>query len=613
MRLLATAGLALVAVATVVVLGNRVRRWNEELGLRAPPVAAMPERIDDPGTPRLTGRVVLVIVDGLGIDESGLPYLDELRRRGAAAIARVPYPTISRPNYVTILTGVPPRDSGVRANRVVAPVAVDTMMDRVRAAGLRVATASDFGMLGSLFLRNTPTIRGIEWIRRDMQVTPPPPISWPFDDARRAPSLDDLGPVIAELAAGDAAFVPVLVLDVDRAGHAGGVGVAYRAAAAVVDRMLQRAFAAIDLGRDTVIVTADHGHVAPGGHGGDEREVSRVPLVLAGSGVAAGAIARDARLIDIAPTVAALLGVPAPRHAEGRALVELLALSPEHAARRAASDAARSREVTEVAEAARARAARPEAMRLATLTAGCAFAIAFAVIARRRGALVISPGAVAGVLGFAVALLAIVAITGGQMSPSYVPSFARTLQRGAIGIAVAVVIQLVASWRVVRGAPDPLAAANGVALVGLGSALAAAFAVRAWFSPPHLEVPPPFWMVAVPAIDLAAATCAVAVTLALAVTRRRVRVARSDGPVQHAHDHVRGARMRGVTAHATLPPRSSTSDVERPGRADHLKPRRRIRIRLGDRHLARPRGTTHAPTKVAVEMKYQKYAQYRST
>jgi len=39
---------------------------------------------------------------------------------------------------------------------------------------------------------------------------------------------------------------------------------------------------------------------------------------------------------------------------------------------------------------------------------------------------------------------------------------------------------------------------------------------------PHLDVPPPFWMVAVPALDLAAATSALAtaITLLLAVLRR---------------------------------------------------------------------------------------------
>ncbi|HEX7838958.1 MAG TPA: alkaline phosphatase family protein, partial [Kofleriaceae bacterium] len=305
-----TAGLAVLAIAIAAWLGNRGRLWNDELALAPPPVAGVADGAEDPRTPRLTRRVVLIVVDGLGADEARLPYLGELGRRGVAATARVPYPTISRPNYVTILTGVPPRDSGVRANRVVAPVAVDTVMDRVRAAGLAVATASDYGSLASLFLRNTDSLLGVDWIEDGARIAPAAPITWPFDDARRMESLDALGPVIAELAAGDAALVPVLVLDVDRAGHAAGVGDAYRAAAAAVDRMLRAAFARIDLARDTVIVTADHGHVPPGGHGGEEREVSSVPLVLAGSGVVPGAMAADARLIDVAPTVAALLGVP---------------------------------------------------------------------------------------------------------------------------------------------------------------------------------------------------------------------------------------------------------------------------------------------------------------
>jgi hypothetical protein len=528
MRLLVTAGLALTAIATTVWLGNRARRWNDDLALRAPPVAHMPERAEpaaDPGTPRLTRRVVLIIIDGLGVDEAQLPYLDELRRRGVAATARVPYPTISRPNYVTILTGVPPRDSGVRANRVQAPVAVDTVMDRVRAAGLRVATASDFGMLGSLFLRQTPSITGIDWVERGLEVSPPPPIGWPFDDARRASSLAELGPIIAELAAGDAAFVPVLVLDVDRAGHASGVGDEYRATAAAVDRMLRLAFAGIDLSRDTVIVTADHGHVAPGGHGGDEREVSNVPLVLAGSGIAAGAAARDARLIDLAPTVAALLGVPAPRHAEGRALIELLRLAPDEAARRSASDAARQAAVAAVVDAARAEVDRPAPAQLAMLALGCAIAIAVAMIARRRGAVVIAPPALTGALGLAVVLLAIIVITRGRMSPSYVPSLPRTELRGAIGIAIALAVQLAASWWVVRRTPDRLAAANGIALVGLALGLALVGFVHAWFSPPFLDVPPPFWMVAVPALDLAAAACALgnAALLGLALLRRAPR------------------------------------------------------------------------------------------
>lgn len=523
MRVLLAVGLAAIAIAIAVWLGNRGRLWNDQLALAAPPVVAAGAvtAAADPRTPRLTGRVVLIVIDGLGAGEAGLPYLTELGRRGVAATARVPYPTVSRPNYVTILTGVPPRDSGVRANQVAAPVAVDTVMDRVRDAGLGVATASDHGSLASLFLRNTDSLLGVDWIEDGARISPPPPIGWPFDDARRVDSLDALGPVIAELVGGAAAFVPVLVLDVDRAGHAAGVGDAYRAAAAAVDRMLRRAFAGIDLARDTVIVTADHGHVAPGGHGGDEREVSNVPLVLAGRGIVPGATAHDARLIDVAPTVAALFGIPAPRQAEGRALVELLQLSPGDAARRVAGDEARGRRVADVVAAAQARVCAPLPGSLAMLAVGAAVGIGLAWRGRRRGALVITAASLAGAIGFAVVLLSVVVITRGQMSPSYVPSLARLQRLGAVAVVVAVAAQVLASWWVVRRASDRLAAANGVALVGLGLALGTVTLVRAWFSPPHLEVPPPFWMVAVPTLDLAAAACALAIALALALAARR--------------------------------------------------------------------------------------------
>ncbi len=471
--------------------------------------------------------MVLVIIDGLGADEARLPYLDELRARGVAAIARVSYPSISRPSYVTILTGVPPRDSGVRTNRVHAPVAVDSMMDRAQAAGLRVATASDYGSLSSLFLRGARPIAdlgSIDWHEVGSRVTPPAPYTWPVDEARRAASLDELAPILAELARSDAAFIPVLVLDVDRAGHAAGVGAEYRVAAARVDRMLREAFAAIDLSRDTVIVTADHGHVAPGGHGGLEPEVTRVPLVLAGAGIVPGAVAHDARSIDIAPTVAALLGVPAPRDAEGRTLVELLRLAPDAAARRLAADDARVRAVTAIADAARAADVRPEAWRLAALGALLAFAGAVGNWLRGRGVLAIPRGALAGSLALVTMLLAMGGVTRGHLSPSYIPSLARTETLVAVGVAISLVLQVSASWLAIGRARDRVVAANGLAAVGLALALGSVALVRAWFSPPLLDVPGPTWMVAIPALDLAAATCALgtALTLLLALARDRL-------------------------------------------------------------------------------------------
>src|SRR4029077_902292 len=117
----------------------------------------------DPHTPRLARRVFVVIIDGLRLDKSyELPVLDNLRRRGVDGEAQSHYPTWSRPNYVSILTGVPPSASGVRTNHHSTPVALDCLMDRAREAGLRVASATDYDVLPRLFLRPSDRTRTAE-------------------------------------------------------------------------------------------------------------------------------------------------------------------------------------------------------------------------------------------------------------------------------------------------------------------------------------------------------------------------------------------------------------------------------------------------------------------
>src|SRR6185503_18413434 len=144
------------------------------------------------------------------------------------------------------------------------------------------------------------------------------------------------------LATGNADLVVLLVGAVDAAGHArGGDSPEYRDAAAMADHAIARVLARIDLVQDAVIVTADHGHTGRGGHGGIEPEVLGVPLVMAGSGVRAGASPQDAHLADVAPTVAALLGLPAPGHGLGRTMTELLTLDDTAIRARAEADAVR--------------------------------------------------------------------------------------------------------------------------------------------------------------------------------------------------------------------------------------------------------------------------------
>ena len=87
MRVFVAAALIAISVATAVRLGQRAQNWNDELELVSP-LAQVEPIVIDPHTPRLTDAVVLIVIDGLGIDESHLPFLDELRARGVAEIAR---------------------------------------------------------------------------------------------------------------------------------------------------------------------------------------------------------------------------------------------------------------------------------------------------------------------------------------------------------------------------------------------------------------------------------------------------------------------------------------------------------------------------------------------
>ena len=245
-------------------------------------------------------------------------------------------------------------------------------------------------------------------------------------------------------------------------------------------------------------------------------------MILAGAGIAPGARAIDARLIDVAPTVAALLGIAEPGHAEGRALVELLALSPADAARRAAVDAVRPSILASL----RTSAVRPDLAQLAALAIALAIVVALAMAASRRGVIAVPRWAPVGAIAVPVVLAALVVMTRGHISPSYVPSLPRVEQIGGVAALLAIAMQVVASHLAIRRARDRLATASGVALVGLGVALVAVAIVRAWYAPPFVDVPPPAWFVGVPAL-VGAATCGLATAIALLIAvvtgRRRFR------------------------------------------------------------------------------------------
>ena len=147
-------------------------------------------------------------------------------------------------------------------------------------------------------------------------------------------------------------------LDVDEMGHAYGAASAqYRAAAEKIDGQLQALIDRLDLKRDTVIVTADHGHSDRGGHGGRQPEIAQVLTCFAGLGVARspGEGRFDAR--SIAPALAVFRGLRFPKHLRAGdddldslwQLIDAAAFSPAYLAdRRAAVARVRSENLAQL-------------------------------------------------------------------------------------------------------------------------------------------------------------------------------------------------------------------------------------------------------------------------
>ncbi|HXJ34141.1 MAG TPA: alkaline phosphatase family protein [Candidatus Eisenbacteria bacterium] len=235
-------------------------------------------------------RVVWIMIDGLRLDLSReMPSLNRLRAEGEDVSARSEFPTFSGPNLVAQASGIEPAASGILSNGFPDEVALDSVFRRAKLAGLRTAimtTDPDYTLAATY----------ASWVDEtrvsDQELEPPPG---------------------AQLVLAHAAYV-------DWAAHDYGVRAPeFRAALTRADDMIGRIAASIDPSHEALIVTSDHGNLDEGGHGGTEREVMRIPIVVWGAGAVHRTQAGRSR--DVGPTIASLLGIGPLSHATGRSLV----------------------------------------------------------------------------------------------------------------------------------------------------------------------------------------------------------------------------------------------------------------------------------------------------
>lgn len=297
---------------------------------------------------RAAGSFTVVVVDGLRFDASrAMPFVNELRSRGADFELQVGTPSFSRPGRATIASGAWASLHAVTTNRQKRPLVLDNILRRVADAGLSCRVAGS-PIWSSLFGKDIARCG----VSRDERTKEGPGT---FD--RVVPEVrESQEAAIKFVIEAPATFRVVDILSTDFAAHEfGGASRRYKEEVGRADEWIRAIASRLDLEKDTVIVTADHGHIdleGHGGHGGDEREVLTIPLVMAGRGVTRG-VRGTANHIDIAPTLTALLNIEAPAGAEGRALCEALALTTKAQTSCAEFEKQRATRLANIDEAAR--------------------------------------------------------------------------------------------------------------------------------------------------------------------------------------------------------------------------------------------------------------------
>src|SRR4051812_23294960 len=237
-------------LATAAVLSGAVTRAWPNLDLAAPLVGEPgPSSIAAASDGKAPRPVLLVVIDGLRADVAArLPFLSRLGAAGGRAATWDDPPTYSAAQYVALLAGVPPRDSGVRTNETLRAAGVDDVARRARVAGLHTAVVSTC----------------VDWWRRLF------PESFESADVVAAPGIVSAAARLGRRGG----LLVVHLCGVDEAGHAHGArSPEYAAAAAAADGLTAALTDAWGWPRTDVAVTADHGHRDRGGHGGEEPEV----------------------------------------------------------------------------------------------------------------------------------------------------------------------------------------------------------------------------------------------------------------------------------------------------------------------------------------------------
>ncbi|MGW4249207.1 alkaline phosphatase family protein [Nocardia sp. NPDC004722] len=272
-------------------------------------------------------KVVVIGLDGTmykKIQEAKAPTLLKLASEGTLGQTSIaPHTTISGPSWATVLTGVWDTKHGIYDNNfTAAPFAkypsVFTQLETAN-SNLKTESIASWDRIG--------IIAGSGDKHADVNIETPAPADDPTEAKLDAATADASAAAVTN----DAPDFLFTHLDqVDEAGHGhGGASTEYLDAVKRVDTEVAKIVAAVDARAKAhpnekwnILVTADHGHKPGGGHGGQSADETANFLITRGPSFKAGATNSKNSLVDVTPTVLALLGVKGTTAFDGKSVVD---------------------------------------------------------------------------------------------------------------------------------------------------------------------------------------------------------------------------------------------------------------------------------------------------
>ncbi|GAA3489297.1 alkaline phosphatase family protein [Streptomyces cremeus] len=253
-----------------------------------------------------TPKVLVIGLDGAmirRIKDADTPHLDALMAAGITAPSSIysnpMAPTSSGPGWTTLITGVWPDKHKVVDNDF-------TGHDLARYPDFLTRAETADPALKTYAVASWNPVTDVIFSAKVDQRVSTPSAEYDTGTTRRA---------VARVATDvDAVFVHLD--NVDHAGHGhGSASRQYLDALHAADTQVGEILTAVRsrptyAGEDwLVMITADHGHTAAGGHGGDSWDERQTFLIATGAGLPAGVTRHDVRMPDVAVSALHHLGV----------------------------------------------------------------------------------------------------------------------------------------------------------------------------------------------------------------------------------------------------------------------------------------------------------------